>query len=65
MKLCGLTVGTSVIEEPTASVFRVDVVENGGLCFSEILVNTIINSNLAESELLKVVANRTVKWLNW
>ena len=42
MRLCSLTVGTSFIEEPAASVFRVDVIENGGLCFSETLVNTII-----------------------
>lgn len=42
MRLCSLTVGISVIEEPSASVFRVDVIENGGICFSETLVNTII-----------------------
>jgi len=42
MRLCSLTVGTIVIEEPAASVFRVDVTESGGVCFSETLVNTII-----------------------
>jgi len=42
MRLCSLTIGTSVIEEPAASVFSVDIIENGGVCFSETLVNTII-----------------------
>jgi len=42
MRLYSLTVGTIVIEEPAASVFRVDVIENGVVCFSETLVNSII-----------------------
>jgi hypothetical protein len=42
MRLCSLTFATVVIEEPAASVFIVDVIENGGVCFSETLVNSII-----------------------
>jgi hypothetical protein len=40
--LCSVIGGTSVLEEPAASVFRVDVIEDGGVCCSETSVNTII-----------------------
>jgi hypothetical protein len=42
IRLCRLIGGTSVLEEPAASVFRVDVIEDGGVGFSETLVNTTI-----------------------